>query len=31
LTPAFYRQGMRIIVALTGALTVLFLVLPLHP
>jgi hypothetical protein len=30
LTPAFYGQTMRIIVALTGALTVLFLVLPVH-
>jgi hypothetical protein len=30
LTRALYRHGMRIIVALTGALTVLFLVLPLH-
>ena len=30
LTPALYGRGMRIIVALTGALTVLFLVLPLH-
>jgi len=26
-----YGQGMRIIVALTGALTVLFLLLPVHP
>jgi hypothetical protein len=25
-----YRRGMRLIVALTGALTVLALVLPLH-
>jgi hypothetical protein len=31
LTPAFYGPDMRIIVALTGALTVLFLVLPVHP
>jgi hypothetical protein len=29
--PGSYREGMRIIVALTGALTVLVLVLPLHP